>query len=261
MAISWTARNYMPIPLTTQGDGDRVTLTRVSATLDSESLTPAAASGESGSTLAGNPIVMKVRAAVQSLNGSAVANNVRIIDVIPPDATMRPVPVSRLMGLCRSRWIMTRMRRAIRPRLYTSDMDAGGCAVQYPDCAAHLLYGYQSLAVNGTNIVNDARILADNILFTDSIHKDLHTITLEQIGSIQLSASVDMPLDDLDDAQVIRFPGPTLPVPIPLRPHHHQRIPVCQREWRQCWFTGRTHTGIVLQRYPDPVQPQHQLAG
>jgi hypothetical protein len=50
--------------------------------------------------------------------------------------------------------------------------------------------------------VNYAQIRGDGLTGTASELSDTHTITLEQIGSIQVSKKVDLTLDDVNDDQV-----------------------------------------------------------
>ncbi len=198
------ARPYIPMPETGACDGDRVTLNRVSLRIDSESLTPVAASGKTASTLAGKQIVWKLNTSAQSRQSTAVANNVKIIDVLPPLASYSAsctleqagnTPPSLIEyntdkdgnaapGYTRLTWNLgdVTANSVIAPRIFCTDTD--------------------SLAPNNSNVVNWASIRADNVSFSASRQQDDHTITLEQSGSIQLSKKVDMPLDALNDDQV-----------------------------------------------------------
>ncbi|WP_038141918.1 IPTL-CTERM sorting domain-containing protein [Thiothrix lacustris] len=206
-AQTWTPanpRDYKPMPETGSCDGDRVTLNRVSLRIDSESLTPVAASGKTASTLAGNSIVWKLNTSAQSLQSTAVADNVKIVDVIPPTASYSAsctleqagnTPPGLIeyntdkdgnaaAGYTRLTWSLGSVtaNTEIAPRIFCTDTDP--------------------LAPNNSNVVNWATIRADNVAFSASRQQDEHTITLEQSGSIQLSKQVDMPLDDLNDDQV-----------------------------------------------------------
>ncbi|QQZ28160.1 IPTL-CTERM sorting domain-containing protein [Thiothrix subterranea] len=197
-------RDYNPMPETGACDGDRVTLNRVSLRIDSESLTPVAASGKTASTLAGKQIVWKLNTSAQSRQSTAVANNVKIIDVLPPLASYNAACTlaqaggtlpslveynkdkdgNAAPGYTRLSWNLgdVTANTEIPPRIFCTDTD--------------------SLAANNSNVVNWATIRADNVSFSASRQQDDHTITLEQSGSIQLSKKVDMPLDDMNDDQV-----------------------------------------------------------
>ncbi len=201
----WTARNYQPAPETTNGDGDRVTLSRTKIRLQKNTLVPATAVGTSGATLAGNQIIWQLTAAVQS--GLAVpgdATNTVIRDVLPPEATYNSACTAAYPGgtpaglvepntdmdgnpapgYTRLTWILgdVTANTPIPPRIFCTDTD--------------------SLAPNGTSVVNEAEISADNVVYNASTQEDTHSIQLQQVGSMQASKSVDVTLDDLDDSQV-----------------------------------------------------------
>lgn len=201
----WSGRNYAPSPETGNTDGDRVTLVRIRATLDSESLQPVATSGNQGITLAGNQVVWKVSATVQSsLADPSDASNLHIIDVLPPEASYNAdctlaladgTPPSLVEyntdkdgnpapGYTRLIWNFGdfQANTEIAPRIFCTDTDP--------------------LAPDGTAVVNYAEIRADNIITALSVRSDMHTIKLEQTGSIQVAKSVDMPLDGQNDTQV-----------------------------------------------------------
>ncbi len=202
---TWTARNYKASPENGHVDGDRVTMSRLNIILDSESLTPLAASGNTASTLAGNPIVWKVDMALQSTQANpSSAENLRIIDVLPPTATYNATCTAEQAD-------------ATPPSLieYNTDKD-GNPATGYTrltwnfgDVVANTLIPARifcsdtdPLAANGTAVVNYAEARADNIITALEVRSDDHTITLEQTGNIQISKKVDMPLDDMNDEQV-----------------------------------------------------------
>jgi len=64
---TWYTRYYTPSPENGNTDGDRVTFTRVKTAIDSESLLPVAAAGNSTSTIAGKQIVWKVNSAISTI--------------------------------------------------------------------------------------------------------------------------------------------------------------------------------------------------
>lgn len=201
----WTARNYVPAPEAGNVDGDRVTLTRLSMTLDSYSLSPYAAPANTTSTLAGNQIIWQVDTAVQStLAEPSYAENLQIIDVLPPSVSYNHsctiayeggTPAGQVQyntdkdgnsapGYTRLVWELGDLKAntVIPPRIICTDSD--------------------SLAEDGTAVINYAEIRADNVLSSLAARSDSHTISLEQIGEIQVSKTVDVPLDDRNDDQV-----------------------------------------------------------
>jgi uncharacterized repeat protein (TIGR01451 family) len=202
---NWTGRTYKPSPQEGLSDGDRVTLTRLSITLDSHSITPYAAPANTTTTLAGNQIVWQVDTAVQStLAEPSYAENLQIINVLPPSVSYNHsctiaysggTPAGQVQynsdvdgnakpGYTRLVWDLGNLQAntAIPPRIICTDSD--------------------SLAEDGTAVINYAEIRADNVLSSLAGRSDTHTISLEQIGEIQVSKSVDVPLDDRNDEQV-----------------------------------------------------------
>ena len=204
-APSWTARSYNPSPENGSIDGDRVTLTRLQLALDSHSITPYAASGATASTIAGGQIIWQVDTALQSnLPDPDNAQNLQIINVLPPEAIYNasctaataggttaglvqyntdkdgnPAP-----GYTRLVWNLGNLKAntVIPPRIICTDTDP--------------------LVDDGTNVVNYAEIRADNVITALPARSDTHTITLEQVGEVQLSKTVDAQLDDRNNSQV-----------------------------------------------------------
>ncbi|WP_181389760.1 SdrD B-like domain-containing protein [Leucothrix pacifica] len=202
---NWTGRSYYPSPETAQVDGDRVTITRLSMTLDSHSITPYAAPANTTTTLAGNQIVWQVDTAVQStLAEPTYAENLQIINVLPPNVSYNHsctidydggTPAGQVQynmdvdgnpapGYTRLVWELGDLRAntAIPPRIICTDTNP--------------------LAEDGSSVINYAEIRADNVLSSLAARSDTHTISLEQIGEIQVSKKVDVPLDDRNDDQV-----------------------------------------------------------
>ncbi len=195
----WTARNYLPSPETTNGDGDRVTLTRAQIRLQKHTLEPATAVGETGSTIAGQQIVWELIPTVISSNGAAVASNVVITDILPPEASYNDActasypggtpadliqPNTPSAGYTTLIWNMGDLpsNTAIPPLIICTDSDP--------------------LAPNGASVVNYAEMESDNTVSVLRQRSDEHTILLEQVGSIQASKTVDLTLDDVGDDQV-----------------------------------------------------------
>lgn len=206
----WTPRNYLPSPESTHSDGDRVTVARTTSRLDSESLTPEAASGSTTSTIAGKQIVWKLTTAIQSLlEVPPDEEGVQIINELPPEVsynqsctasytdesgTVIGTPADLVQyntdrdgnakaGYTRLVWNLGTVTAndAIAPRVICTDSDP--------------------LVPNGTAVMNYAEIRGDGLISALSVRSDTHTITLEQIGSIQISKQVDSTLDNVNDEQ------------------------------------------------------------
>lgn len=204
----WTARNYTPAPQSGHLDGDRVTLVRIQLSLDSESLTPVAASGQTASVLAGNQIVWKVTSALQSLQSPpSDGTNVQIISVLPPEASYNAActaaqaggtPAGQVLfdtdkdgnsspGSTLLIWNLgdVTANTAIAPRVICTDSDP--------------------LVPNGTSVVLYSEIRADNVITDVVFRSDTHTIKLEQTGEVKVSKTVDVPLDDQGDTQIFNL--------------------------------------------------------
>ncbi|MFZ1387792.1 MAG: SdrD B-like domain-containing protein [Thiolinea sp.] len=210
----WTPDNtrpYQPSPESGHVDGDRVTLARTSTRLDSETLVPLATPGNTASTLAGNQVVWKVNTAIQSLLSSPPQeNNVKIIAELPAEVSYNqsctttytdasgavigtPADLVEFNtdrnglakpGYTRLTWNLGTVTAdvAIPPRIICTDSDP--------------------LAKNNTSVIAYFEIKGDTLISALSQRSDTHTITLEQIGSIQLSKKVDISLDNQNDTQI-----------------------------------------------------------
>jgi len=209
---NWTSRSYSPSPESSAAhyDGDRVTVARTTSRLDSESLTPEAAPGATSSTIAGKQIVWKLTTAIQSLLETPPdEENVQIINELPPevsynqsctaeytdeDGNVIGTPADLVQyntdrdgnaktGYTRLVWNLGTVTAndEIAPRVICTDSDP--------------------LVPNGTAVMNYAEIRGDTLISALSVRSDTHTITLEQIGSIQVSKEVDSTLDDVNDEQ------------------------------------------------------------
>lgn len=210
----WTPDNtrpYQPSPETGNYDGDRVTLARTSTRLDSETLVPLATPGNTASTLAGNQVVWKVNTAIQSLLSTPPQeNNVKIIAELPAEVSYNqsctttytntsgvvigtPADLVEFntdrngvakAGYTRLTWNLGTVTAdvAIPPRIICTDSDP--------------------LAKNNTSVVGYFEIKGDTLISALVQRSDTHTITLEQIGSIQLSKKVDTTLDNQNDSQI-----------------------------------------------------------
>ena len=173
-------------------------------------MTPEAASGSTTSTIAGKQIVWKLTTAIQSLlEVPPDEEGVQIINELPPEVsynqsctasytdesgTVIGTPADLVQyntdrdgnakaGYTRLVWNLGTVTAndAIAPRVICTDSDP--------------------LVPNGTAVVNYAEIRGDGLISALSVRSDTHTITLEQIGSIQISKQVDSTLDNVNDEQ------------------------------------------------------------
>ncbi|PID46742.1 MAG: hypothetical protein CSB47_02505 [Proteobacteria bacterium] len=209
-ASNWTTRRYKASPQNGYTDGDRVIISRSTSRLDSESLTPLAAPGSTTTTLAGRQIVWKLTAAIQSMmQEPPQESGVQIINELPPEVSYNQnctanytdasgnvigTPPDLVQnntgrngnakpGYTRLIWNLGSVfaNDAITPRIICTDSDP--------------------LAPNGTPVVNYAEIRGDSLADPLPARSDEHTITLEQIGSIQVSKEVDTTLDNTNENQ------------------------------------------------------------
>ena len=204
-APNWTGRVYQPAPERGEVDGDRVTLARLILALDSHSTTPYAASGATTATIAGNPIVWQVDVALQSsLANPGNSQNLQIIDVLPPDATYNGTCTANTPGGTPAGLVQ-----------YNTDKDGNAAPGytrliwnmgDYPGNTAIppriICTDSNPLAPDGTIVTNYAEVRADNVISSLAARSDSHNIKLEQVGEIQVSKTVDSPLDDRNDVQV-----------------------------------------------------------
>ena len=196
---NWSARNYRPSPETTNGDGDRVTLTRAQIRLQKHTISPATNVGETGSTVAGNQIVWELLPTTSASTSGAVVRDIVITDVLPPELTYNAdcttaqaggTPANQVLfdtpgpGQTTLIWNLgdRQANEPIAPLIYCTDTDP--------------------LAPNGTAVSNDAVMESSNTVSSLPQRSDTHTMVLEQVGSIQVSKQVDLTLDDTDDNQI-----------------------------------------------------------
>ncbi|RVU86433.1 DUF11 domain-containing protein [Leucothrix sargassi] len=202
---NWTARNYTPAPQSGNVDGDRVTLSRMSITLDSSTITPYAESGDTASTIAGNQIIWQVNTALQStIETPGNAENLRIINELPPEVSYNAICTSETNGGTPAGLIQYNTDRDGNPAPgYTLlTWNLGNLQANTPIPPRVICTDSDPLVEDGTAVVNYAEIRADNTISSLAARSDTHTISLEQLGEIQVSKSVDAPLDDRNDSQV-----------------------------------------------------------
>ena len=214
-AAAWTpavgSRPYKPSPESGNTDGDRVTLARTTTQLDSESLLPLAAPGKTNSTIAGKQIVWKVNTAIQSLlETPSDEENVVIIDELPPEVSYNKSCTfsykdeeGNIIGTPADLVKYNTDRNGDPKQGYTQLIwNIGTVTANNPIAPRVICTDSDALAPNGTSVVNYAEIRGDTLISALAQRSDTHTITLEQIGSIQVSKKVDLTLDDVNDDQV-----------------------------------------------------------
>ena len=204
-APNWTGRNYQPGPENGNVDGDRVTLARIKLALDSHSVTPYAASGATAATIAGNPIIWHVDVALQSsLPNPGNAQNMQIIDVLPPDATYNGTCTANTPGGTPAGIVQYNSDKDGNPAPgYTRLIwNMGNYPANTPIPPRIICTDSNPLAPDGTIVTNYAEVRAENVISSLAARSDTHNIKLEQVGEIQVSKTVDSPLDDMNDGQV-----------------------------------------------------------
>lgn len=203
---TWREKTYTPSPETSyRYEGDRTSMSRARLVLDSSSLTPVASSGNTATTGAGSQVVWQVTQSLLSdLSTPVVVDNLQIFSVLPPEASYN--------GSC-----TLAQAGGTAPSLiqYNTDVD-GNSATGYTrlvwnvgshtanvDIAPRVFCtDTDPLAPNGTAVVLESFVQADDILTVLARRHDLHTISLLQTGEAKASKTVDSTLDDRNDSQV-----------------------------------------------------------
>ncbi|PWQ93576.1 SdrD B-like domain-containing protein [Leucothrix arctica] len=204
-SANWTARNYTPAPESGNVDGDRVTLSRMNIVLDSNSITPYAASGDTASTIAGNQIIWQVDTALQStIPDPGNAENLRIINELPPEVSYNASCTATTTGGTPAGLIQYNTDRNGDPAPgYTLlTWNFGNLQANTTIAPRIICTDSDPLVEDGTSVINYSEIRADNTISSLAARSDTHTILLEQLGEIQVSKTVDVPLDDRNDSQV-----------------------------------------------------------
>lgn len=210
----WTPNNtrpYQPSPESGNYDGDRVTLARTTTRLDSETLTPLATPGNTASTLAGNQVVWKVNTAIQSLLSTPPQETgVKIIAELPPEVSYNASCTASytnssgtVIGTPADLVEFNTDRNGLAKTGYTRLIwNLGTVTADTPIPSRIICTDSDPLAKNNTSVISYFEIKGDTLISALAQRSDTHTITLEQIGSIQLSKKADTTLDDQNDSQV-----------------------------------------------------------
>ena len=199
---AWLGRGYLPSPENTGTDGDRVTISRATLALQKRTIVVdgvgdgAAAFGNTGAAVAGNPIIWEVIASVQATSAQpAPVQNLVITDVLPEYADYDPDCTASITGGTPADIVQYNTPTTGKTTL---TWNLGAWTPNTPVPSRRICTNSDPLAPNGTSLVNYA-----NISYTGSPVKpsDTHTVILEQTGEIKLRKSVDAPLDVLNDDQ------------------------------------------------------------
>lgn len=196
----WSARRYQPSPETGYTDGDRVTLTRAQLRLQKHTLVPETLVGNNGATLAGNQIVWELIPTLTSaISAPAPVQALTVVDILPSTATYNAACTSDRPDGTPPALVEFNQPNPGETQLtwflgeWTPNTDVPRLVV----CTDS-----DPLAPNGTAVLNQASATASGVAYNAAVQTDSHTIILEQAGSIQLSKSVDLTLDDQNDDQV-----------------------------------------------------------
>ncbi|MFI0397557.1 MAG: SdrD B-like domain-containing protein [Thiolinea sp.] len=210
----WTpdnSRPYQPSPETGVYDGDRVTLARTTTRLDSETLIPLATPGNTNSTIAGNQVVWKVNTAIQSLLSTPPQETgVKIIAELPPEVSYNQTCTAGytdangvVIGTTADLVEFNTDRNGLTKTGYTRlTWNLGTVTADVAMAPRVICTDSAPLAKNNTSVVGYFEIKGDTLISALAQHSDTHTITLEQIGSIQVSKKVDTTLDNQNDSQI-----------------------------------------------------------
>lgn len=196
----WTSRNYQPSPETSHSDGDRMTLTRAQLRIKQRTITPVADVGITGSTLAGSQIVWELLPTlISNLDDPTEVDDIKIVEVLPATVAYNAACTAALEG-------------GTLPALIELDTPNPGETTLTWLIAEHMpntdmtpiriCTDSDPLSPNGTTVVAEATITSPAVAFAAQVQTDDHTVLLEQNGSVQLSKTVDVTLDDQNDTQV-----------------------------------------------------------
>jgi len=194
---TWLAQTYNPSPENTSTRGDRMTFTRVNIDVAKSTESPLAAAGTAISTLAGNSVVWRLEPTVSSLLATGgTAQNMVATDILPPELTYDHTCTLATPGGTPPTQVLYNTPSAGETTLKWSLGTVVSTAAVSP-----LIFCTQTDAVSpaGTAVVNVATVSADNAVLSNLAAQ---TITLGQAGSIQASATVDVPSDLTNDQQV-----------------------------------------------------------
>ncbi len=192
----WRNIRYQPSPESTHNDGDRATFTRILVDVAKSTLAPVAAAGTPGNTLAGNNIVWQLDPVVSSQQPQGgTANNLTVIDTLPQRLSYNDSCTQQQSGGTPPTLVEYNTPNAGETRLSWSLGDVHSTA---PITPLIVCTSTDPLSTAGTVVINEAFAIADNSLPSIPAYQ---SVALAQVGSIQSSVTVDVPLDDPNDSQ------------------------------------------------------------
>jgi len=193
----WRGIGYVPSPESSHGDGDRVTFTRVTVDVAKSTYIPASPAGVPTSTLAGNDVVWQLDPTVSSQQiGGGTASNMKVVDILPSRLTYNQTCTLQIPGSTVPTQIEYNTPAAGQTRLTWSLGNVHSSTTPAPITFCTTT---DPLAPAGTVATNQAQALADNSVPSSVAYQ---SVAMGQAGSIQANATVDVPLDDLDDTQL-----------------------------------------------------------
>ncbi len=202
---NYGAQTYLPSPENSSVTGDRTTMSRVKIKLTKESIEPKAGYQASASTLAGNQIIWKVNAAVQSnLATGAPATNVVIIDELPAEVTYNASCTANAAGGTPPDVVKPNTNRDGQPEQGKTLLiwNLGDLPANTPVPPRIICTDSDPMVPNNTPTTNYAEVRADNVVTPLAPRSDEHTINLEQTGGIKTAKRVDRGLDPVTDEQI-----------------------------------------------------------
>ncbi len=194
---SWVQSSYNPNDHSGAGTGDRVTLTRVQVRIDKKADDAVLGDDNENAVAAGDPIKWSLWPSVTAGAENGVAENVRIVDVLPEytayDPSCTPAPPAGYAGplITDNGDGTTTLEWSLGDRPANVALDP-----------IEICTSTDPLAPNGVDVVNSVEIIADNDASNPDIRSDDRGVELQQVGGFKLGKEVDQPLDFEDDQQV-----------------------------------------------------------
>ena len=196
-----STNNYVPAPETTHSTGDRATLVRGSLNIKKNTITVggvgsgAAAVDSTGSAPAGDTIVWQIQPSGSSQSSGSVAQAVKVVDVLPVNATYDPSCTGSITGGTPAAQVEPNTPAAGQTRL---TWDLGDLPYNTPWPTLRICTTTDPTAPSGTALVNTATVSSPSALSA----RDPHTVNLTQSAQVAMSKQVDNSLDLLNDTQV-----------------------------------------------------------
>ncbi len=193
----WRPVQYTPSPESSQGDGERVTFTKIGLNAVISTRMPQAAAGITKSVLAGNDVVWEISVGVNSkLPDGGIAKALRIVSELPMGSAYNADCTAQLNQGSIPNSVRYNTPSAGKQTLY---WDIGD--VHTTDTVRPILFcaSTDPFADEGTVRITKAFAQADNA--TASVPTE-QAIALGQTGEIRTAAAIDVQLDSINDTQV-----------------------------------------------------------